>query len=137
VRSQAEVFGLHTGIAVRVTVAGDAEARLPEAVEVCLFRVLQEALRNVEQHARASEMEVVLEMPADFESAAPRKVSLTVRDDGRGFVMPRRLGLLLDQDHFGLVGLRERLALVGGTLEVSSGPGRGTELVAEVPLEGR
>lgn len=150
VRSQAEVFGLHTGIAVRVTVAGDAEARLPEAVEVCLFRVLQEALHNVEQHARASAVEVVLEMPVDLERGSGRvwggkkgkrekvekgSVVLVVRDDGCGFVVPRRLGLLLDQDHFGLVGLRERLALVGGTLGVSSGPGRGTELVAQVPLE--
>jgi len=173
--SYAEEFESRTGIAVHVTIKGDDEARFPEEVELCLFRVLQEALRNVEKHAQATEVEVELEIrppTADrrlrgrfarprtprppSRGAAPLQgglggrrlpsskktavggpwsaVILTVRDDGCGFELPPRLGAFIERGCFGLVGVRERLAMVGGRLILSSGPGRGTELVAEVPV---
>lgn len=61
-------------------------------------------------------------------------VRLIVADRGRGFVMPERLGMLAEAGHFGLVGMQERLELVGGTLRLTSGPGQGTTVTAWVPL---
>jgi DNA-binding NarL/FixJ family response regulator len=92
-----------------------------------IFRIAQEALHNVEKHAQARRVRVELEFRPD-ESA----VLLRVIDDGRGFdaerVRPSPDG------GFGLAGMRERARLVGGTLEVESAPGRGTRLVACVPV---
>jgi chemotaxis family two-component system sensor kinase Cph1 len=104
------------------------EGRLPTAVETTLYRVLQEALTNVVRHAEATEVAVVL-------GIAQGHVTMVVEDDGRGFdwniaqsSMPlvRRLGLL---------GMRERLASVGGTLEIESSRGNGTSIFVRVPLE--
>jgi len=100
---------------------------LPEPVRVSLFRVLQEAIQNVHRHARASRVEV--DLAADGEA-----VALEVRDDGRGFQCPPELGGFVRQRHFGLAGAQERMALVGGRLELASGPGRGTTLRATAPL---
>jgi len=100
---------------------------LPEPVRVSLFRVLQEAIQNVHRHARASRVEVDLALEGDA-------VILEVRDDGRGFQCPAELGGLVRQRHFGLAGAQERMALVGGRLELVSGIGRGTTLRATAPL---
>jgi signal transduction histidine kinase len=117
------------GTRIDLTVEGDAERWLPEEVQLCLYRVLQEALVNVEKHAAAAHVRVLLEI-------RPREVTLEIQDDGRGFRIPQHLGSLLEQDHFGLVGLRERLELVRGTLQIKSSPGQGTRLSARVPLPG-
>jgi signal transduction histidine kinase len=63
------------------------------------------------------------------------EIRLSVRDNGKGFPVPQQLGLLLEADHFGLVGLRERLELVHGTLEIDSAPGSGTTLQARIPVQ--
>ncbi len=91
-----------------------------------LFRIAQEALHNVEKHARARRVQVEL----DFDADGPA-VLLRVSDDGRGFD-PRQITPSPDGG-FGLAGMRERARLVGGTLEVESAPGRGTRLLARVP----
>jgi two-component system sensor histidine kinase DegS len=95
-------------------------------VQLGLYRVFQEALGNVEKHAYAEQVEVTLHMGSE-------EVRLVVRDDGQGFHLPPRLGLLVDEGHFGLVGMRERLDMLGGRLEISSMPGRGTEVVTILP----
>ena len=95
-------------------------------IALCLFRVLQEALTNVQRHARASRVHVTLAVEAGH-------VVLEVQDDGRGFRCPARLEALIHQGHFGLVGAQERLEMVSGTLEVISVPGQGTTLRARVP----
>jgi signal transduction histidine kinase len=100
---------------------------LPEPVRVTLFRVLQEAIQNVHRHARANRVDVDLALDGDA-------VTLEVRDDGRGFRCPPELGGLVRQRHFGLAGAQERMALVGGRLELVSGVGRGTTLRATAPL---
>ncbi len=100
---------------------------LPEPVRVSLFRVLQEAIQNVHRHARATRVEVDLGLEGDA-------VTLEVRDDGRGFRCPPELGGLVRQRHFGLAGAQERMALVGGRLELVTGVGRGTTLRATAPL---
>lgn len=112
-----------TGVAARF-VAVNRGHPLPPSVEVALYRVCQEALTNVARHAGAGHVTVRL-------VATPGTVSLTVEDDGRGFD-PSRFA----KDRQGLVGMRERVEMLGGTLDLRSRPGEGTRVEAAVPLEG-
>ncbi len=103
----------------RLEVAG-TERRLPGGVELTLFRMVQEALSNVGKHAQASSVTVRLE----FKTA---QTHVWVLDNGVGFD-PSRLSELLLEGHLGLLGLRERVELLGGALEIISEPGAGTEM---------
>jgi signal transduction histidine kinase len=95
--------------------------RLATEVETALYRMVQEALTNIAKHAQAGEVSIVLTRSADT-------VSAIVEDDGRGFdTREAREGMGLD-------GMRERLGLLDGKLKIESGPGKGTTLVAEVPV---
>lgn len=94
---------------------------LAPAAQLALFRILQESLSNVARHANARRIEVALE----FTLSARR---LKVRDDGEGFDPARR-----KPGHYGLRGMRERAAALGGTLEILSAPGRGTEVLLTLP----
>jgi signal transduction histidine kinase len=87
---------------------------LPAEVEITFYRVVQEALNNVIKHAHATRADVVLEWHADI-------VVLLVEDDGVGFD-----GAAADRNAtgIGLIGMRERAALIGGSLEIESAPGR-------------
>jgi two-component system, NarL family, sensor kinase len=99
---------------------------LPPAVEVDLYRIAQEALQNALRHADAARVVLRLE-------AAPGRIRLTVQDDGRGFAIddvPRENAA----GRFGLIGMRERTRLLGGSFQVESSPGAGTRITAEVPL---
>ncbi|MDX1619340.1 MAG: sensor histidine kinase [Nitriliruptorales bacterium] len=102
--------------------------RIDPETELALYRIAEEALRNAERHADANAVvvEVVFE---------PGRVTLEVRDDGCGFAVPERLAGYVDRDGLGLVGMRERAALVGAELEVSSAPGSGTTVRATLPLD--
>jgi signal transduction histidine kinase len=106
------------GIPTELRVTGEAR-HLPAEAEESLFRAAQEALTNVRKHAEARSATVVL----DFRG--PATVRLEVCDDGRG--------LAGESGGFGLVGIRERAARLGGRLDVSSTPGAGTTLLVEVP----
>jgi signal transduction histidine kinase len=114
-------FATQTGIDVdlEATLPG---ARLPSEVETALYRLVQEALTNVVKHARASRVSVVLTRKGDA-------VSVVVEDDGVGFEAARARS-----EGLGLVGMRERVALLGGRLAIESRPGAGTTFVAEVPV---
>ncbi len=98
------------------------EARLPSELETALYRVVQEALTNIVKHADAKSISV---------SVARRVtgVAAVIEDDGAGF-NPRAVR----EDGIGIVGMRERLALLGGRLEIESRKGAGATVVAEVPL---
>jgi signal transduction histidine kinase len=111
-------FSEQTGIAVDFEAA--LPERLPEEVETALYRTVQECLTNVVKHARAGRVSVLLRRRNG-------SVAAVVEDDGTGFdpALGREGG-------FGLVGMRERLALLGGRLEIESGD-RGTTIAAEVP----
>ncbi|HEX5247015.1 MAG TPA: GAF domain-containing protein [Gaiellaceae bacterium] len=115
----AESFGEQTGLRVdfRSTIG---EERLPSEVETALFRLVQESLTNVVKHSHANNVSIVLTRKGDA-------VAVVVEDDGTGFD-PGETG-----DGIGLLGMRERLALLDGTLDVESAAGSGTTLVAEVP----
>ncbi|MBS0276545.1 MAG: GAF domain-containing protein [Proteobacteria bacterium] len=103
------------------------ERRLPAPIESALYRVLQEAIRNVVKHADARQIGVILE-------ASAGAVRMIVEDDGKGFVWADATGTIIPSDRLGLLGARERLALVGGSLEVETSPGAGTTLLIHVPL---
>ena len=100
---------------------------LPPAVEATLFRVLQEATTNVLRHAYAARVGVILEAGDD-------EVRLIVEDDGRGFSTDDGGMPFAAARQFGLLGMRERLALVHGELDVESAPERGTTLFVRIPL---
>jgi signal transduction histidine kinase len=97
------------------------EERLAPEIETVLYRFVQEALNNVSRHAEAGHASVVVSTRADG-------VSAVVEDDGRGFDPAE-----IREDALGLVGMRERLALVGGTFSIESKPGQGAALIAFVP----
>lgn len=111
---------------VIVDVRAGAEA-LPAPVSLCLFRVAQEAIRNAATHGHAQHVLVRLRLSV-------RGVLLRVSDDGGGFIVPTQLSSLAQARHFGLLGIAERVAEVGGSLRVRSRPGRGTTVTAWVPL---
>jgi signal transduction histidine kinase len=99
---------------------------LSDAAAITLYRVAQEGLTNVARHARASRVWVTLSQDA-------YQVSLSVQDDGQGFDMEAVKRGSNHAPGIGLLGMQERLELLGGRLEVTSRPGRGTRLVARIP----
>ena len=99
--------------------------RLDRLVELALFRIAQEALRNVENHADATSAVVEL----DF---GPEDIRLSVTDDGRGFAAPQNISALSIAGKLGLVGMKERAELVGGHFELRSNPGGGTHVAVTV-----
>ena len=106
--------------------SGGLKGRLPAQLETTLFRVIQEAVNNVAKHARARHVHIGLECAAG-------QIVATVRDDGIGFD-PRASAATGDGLRgIGLLGMRERVLLVGGQLSVDSEPGRGTLIRVEVP----
>lgn len=119
-------FTGQTGIRVHIRSTGDAA--LPLRVEAELFRIAQEGLTNVRRHARASEVAIVLR-------TTPDRVSLAIRDNGKGFAVGRGRGATADPGHHGLIGMRERARLLGGRLRIESRPGAGTTIRAVVPRQ--
>lgn len=115
------------GLRIDLHQVGDPETVVGEDAAICVYRVIQEALNNVERHADAHRVEVQLILQPD-------QVQLMVQDDGRGFEVPQPLGALVGQDHFGLIGMRERVQLLRGTLDIHSSPGEGTQLHVRIPL---
>jgi signal transduction histidine kinase len=119
----AETFSARSGI--ETSVETSVEGRLRPEIETTLYRVVQEALTHIVKHAGARHVSIVV-------SSRGRTVAATVDDDGRGFLADE-----VRQEALGLLGMRERLALVSGTLTVESSPESGTTVVAEVPLAPR
>jgi len=115
----------HSGIATEVNVTGE-ERRLPEEVAIALFRITQEALRNVWRHSGATRAQIDVE----FVDAVTR---ITVSDNGKGFNIPRKLGDMAKDGKLGLTGMQERAQLVSGTLTVRSTAGEGTVVTVEIP----
>jgi len=113
------------GIATEVKVSGKQQ-RLSLEKELLLFRIAQEALRNVWRHSQASTATITV----DFGN---NNIKITVQDDGQGFQLPTRLGDLASAGKLGLAGMYERVQLLGGTLELQSTSGKGTTLIAEIP----
>lgn len=104
-----------------------SDRRLPPAIETALYRILQEAVMNVVKHADATKVGIILEATAS-------EVRLIIEDDGKGFCWEDVENLAPPTMRLGLLGIRERLSLVGGSLEVETAPARGTTLIIHVSL---
>lgn len=118
-------FTAEHGIRVRVRASGPDLAALPLRVEAELYRIAQESLTNVRRHADATEVLLTLH-------AQSGRVTIVIRDNGGGLATSEeRAG-----GSFGLVGMRERARLLGGTLRIESRPARGTTIRASIPLDG-
>jgi signal transduction histidine kinase len=115
-----QTFSEQTGITTQLE-AAIGSVRLPDEVETTLYRTVQEALTNVVKHARATQVSVVV-------TRKDGGVTAVIEDDGVGMAESRG-----ENGGIGLLGMRERVALVGGRLEVESSPGGGTTLAIEVP----
>mgnify|MGYP001338037956 FL=1 len=102
-------------------------AQIPEAVGICLFRLSQEALRNILKHAGAQHVQLHL-------YGSEGEVRLEIVDDGCGFTVPNRLSELTKMNHFGLVGMAERVDWANGQLQIFSQPGLGTQILVQIPL---
>jgi PAS domain S-box-containing protein len=113
----------HFGVEARLHTGQSIDERLTSRVETMMYRLAQEALNNVAKHARADHVDVVLERGSEH-------VSLIVEDNGVGFDAsdPEAVG-----EGLGLIGMRERAALVGADLQIESTPGRGTTVIVRAP----
>jgi signal transduction histidine kinase len=106
---------------------GLEKERLPLEFETTLYRVAQEALTNIARHAKAQRVSVLLDR-------RPAVVSLIIEDDGQGFQANTVLSAAPGLDKLGIIGMEERVRLVGGSLEIESSPGSGTTVFARLPL---
>lgn len=122
----AQQYAERNHLQVDVEIAG-TKRRLPSQVETVLFRVAQEGLNNIGRHARATCVQVRLEF-------ADAGAILSVSDNGCGFDVNEMLGPHPVRRAWGLLGVQERMTLVGGKFKVDSAPGRGTVLTVEVPF---
>ncbi len=118
----ARAFTGETGIRVHVDIQGNP---LPASVEAELYRITQEALTNIRKHAHARGVELKLRSTGE-------RVRLRIEDDGRGIDRSVRRGR--QSSGFGLIGMRERAKLLGGTVRIGNRKGGGTRLVVSVPL---
>jgi two-component system sensor histidine kinase UhpB len=110
---------------IEVTLSADAGLDgIPNDVALCLYRVAQEALRNIAEHAAAHKAQIILR-------STEEGLELVIADDGQGFSLTEARGL----GGLGLISLDERVRLVGGSLEINTEPQRGTEVRVQVPLE--
>ena len=114
-------FAEQTGLKVELE-SRLQDDRLPEEVETVLYRIVQEALTNIVKHAQASRVSIVV-------TQKPGAVGAVIEDDGRGFDPDQSV-----DGGIGLIGMRERVALLDGSMTIETAPGKGTTLVIEVPV---
>jgi signal transduction histidine kinase len=119
--------GISKRAELSIQIQSSLKGRYAPNIETALYRVIQEALTNVTKHARARHVEIQLTNVA-------KHLHCLVHDDGVGFDAPSVLSCK-ERGGLGLVGIRERLNAVGGTLQIDSVDGRGTELLIKIPVE--
>ncbi|HEX6096972.1 MAG TPA: CheR family methyltransferase [Thermoanaerobaculia bacterium] len=129
IASLAEAYAAASGMRIDVHMPAVEGERFSDEIETTIYRVVQEALTNVWKHASASTVSVILEREGDG-------LRMIVEDDGQGFDGGAALFGTAARGRFGLLGMRERLALVQGSLDIESRPESGTTIYARVPLAG-
>jgi PAS domain S-box-containing protein len=112
------------GVVAELHVRGMEKDRIAPEIETTLYRIAQEALNNVAKHSQATKVDMILERQGE-------QVSLIVEDNGVGF--DSQEGSSLGDGELGLIGMRERASLVGGTIEIESNPGRGVTVFVRIP----
>ena len=118
-----DTYNIHATLEVE----GDVKRLRPEQ-ELVLFRIAQEALNNIRQHAGASRTTTHLTFD-------PASVQMAIEDNGGGFDAPERVSDLVPSGRLGLIGMDERARALGGTLSIRSMPGRGTTVIVDIPVE--
>lgn len=113
------------GVEVHFEIAG-REKHLPEEIEITVYRIVQEAIRNIERHARAESTFISLEFEED-------NIRIQIEDDGTGF--DNSNGFIYNEtgQGLGLLGMKERTELLRGSLFVDSKPGKGTKITVRIP----
>lgn len=106
------------------------DSRLPSAIEVAVYRFVQEAFTNAQKHANASYISLSLEMISQ-----QKIVKITVQDNGKGFDIDRIGTKMIEGSHFGLLGMKERIELLEGRLEIESKEHEGTKITMIVPIK--
>ncbi len=102
--------------------------RLLPSIEIATYRIVQEALNNVRKHAKATTVSLRLEFQDD-------NLLIEVRDDGKGFDLSQTLAGAISVGHMGLLGMRQRAEMAGGTLKVETADGAGTSIVLKLPID--
>ena len=118
-------FTTRTGVRTHLTAFAGVE-QLDTARRTVLFRIAQEALTNVARHAHASQVDVSIQK-------LPGAIRMEIKDDGKSFEVERTLHAKGNK-RLGLLGMRERVEMVGGTFCVESAPGKGTSIEVEIPF---
>ncbi len=126
-RDMAEHIATRSKVQIEVN-ASEPRRRLRAQVETILYRLAQEALNNAARHSRATRVTITLKFSSD-------DVMLEIQDNGVGFVPEAVIKTQAPRRAWGLLGMQERVMLVGGTLDIQSVPGKGTRLVAHIPLK--
>ena len=114
------------GIACDFKTTGES-IRLPESIELAVYRVVQEALTNIRKHSEASAVSLCVR----FE---PEILSVEVSDNGKGFNLSKTMGNGISLGHMGLLGMNERVTALGGTLRTKTKPGAGTRIRLTIPI---
>ena len=122
IRRILDTFRERTGVMTEIRVLGE-EKRLDSHFEIGLFRIIQEALQNIEKHAQAKHVVIRVEFSL-------KAVAVIIQDDGKGFDSAETVG----SESFGLMGIRERVDLLSGELNINSENNKGTKLTIKVPL---
>jgi signal transduction histidine kinase len=127
IRWYAETHLEEAGVVAAVDIDQPSK-RLPQHLEVSLFRMVQEAVNNIVRHAQAQHAQIRL-------AFADSVANVQVSDDGRGFDADRVLSLAVHARSVGLLGMQERVRLLNGSLTIDSHRGTGTTISIEIPIE--
>ncbi|MFO1441840.1 HAMP domain-containing protein [Bacillus sp. Bva_UNVM-123] len=119
-------FQQSTNIETDLIISGQQRVLSPE-LETTVFRLIQESLTNITKYAKASSVSIIILSTA-------QQMSVVIEDNGIGFDASTVLGEEPSKDHLGLVGMHERIALLNGTLQIESEIGKGTTILAKIPL---
>jgi two-component system sensor histidine kinase DegS len=120
-----EGFEEKSGLSTNLTIVGK-ERRLPSYTEVTVFRVVQGLLKNVEQHANATHIQVGVKLEGEV-------IGVSVEDDGRGFDVDEIMSSAHQRKTLGILSMQEQVEMLGGQINFESGVGRGTKVHLEVP----
>lgn len=124
VKRIADMLRERTGIQVHVKISGTHSEHLASHVELGIFRIIQESLHNIEKHSNAAEAQIFMEFQHDY-------VAVIIEDNGNGFEV---MNNCQQSGSFGLLGMRERVNLLDGELDIHSQKGKGTRISVIVPL---
>ncbi|MFQ6016328.1 MAG: ATP-binding protein [Anaerolineae bacterium] len=124
-RRFAQDFEQKTGLSINLTTTGQ-ERRLASYTEVTIFRAIQELLKNIHQHAQASRVQITLEIK-------DKLAEVNVEDNGRGFNVAEALSASRQGQTVGLAAMKERVEMLGGSVQIGSSRGRGTRVKLQIP----